>query len=221
MSDINQDKELSLKDILVETMRATLEADADVARRYYQTLEEYAFEGARMKEDKSDNAVEGGESKKSKKLKMAHFEVPNADGVMQEISIPQLALMPLPILQVSEATFDLNLNMQEASSNDQVSMSEEKENAIKPPIHRPGMNNLKLKRKSKFIINLPQRVNPNSLGMSAPTIGSEGDKNENQQNNSTFNLKVNVKMTQSDMPTAVTTLLQTVAKGMQIKLKKE
>ena len=219
MSEINEAQETPLKDVLVETMKATLEADAEVAKRYYETLQQYAFEN-----DESDQ------------VKMAHFEVPNADGIMQEISIPQLALMPIPILQVSEATFDLKLEMQIADSNEQVSMQNgdeslkiERTSSIilqNRQLKRQPLQQTKLRR-SKFYVSFPKATvlhNMNSHGgASAPGIAMTEEQLEEQrrqQMNSMGNLKVTVKMQQSDLPAGVSTLLQTIANGLQIKTKK-
>ena len=219
MSDINEAQETPLKDVLVETMKATLEADAEVAKRYYETLEQYAFENG-----------------ESDQVKMAHFEVPNANGIMQEISIPQLALMPIPILQVSEATFDLQLEMQIADSNEQVSMQNEDE-PLNPQkissmiskdrqLKRQPLQQTKLQR-SKFYVSFPKAAVPHTMnpngGASAPGIAMTEEQLEEQRRqkmNSAGNLKVTIKMQQSDLPAGVSTLLQTIANGMQIKTKK-
>ena len=235
MSDNKEEIRSSLKEVLLETMQATLEADADVAQRYYETLQQYAFE-----------------DKNCKEVKMARFEVPNANGIMQEISIPQLALMPLPILQVSEATFELNLEMMEEAPDEQVPMAAP--TASQAPIAEkvnPDKNsNDTLKKyntnsnediqsrirnlqrqdavrkglvRSRFYINLPTRRTPVPMTTAPNVVTKKTDSVKHElgpKTNSTANLKVSIKMQQSDLPSGVSTLLQTIANGMQIKVKK-
>ena len=88
-----QEMGLSLTDLIAGLVQATVDADQAVTDDYMRTFKEYAFE----KNSKGGND----------RLQMVDFEMVDSDGVRRLVSIPKLSLLPLPVLHVSEATFDI------------------------------------------------------------------------------------------------------------------
>ena len=85
---------LGLTDLIAGMIQATVDADQAVTDDYMQTFREYAFE----KDPKGGND----------RLQMVDFEMVDNEGVRRLVSIPKLSLLPLPVLHVSEATFDID-----------------------------------------------------------------------------------------------------------------
>ena len=88
---------MGLTDLIAGLIQATIDADQAVTDDYMQTFKEYAFE----KDPKGGND----------RLQMVDFEMVDNEGVRRLVSIPKLSLLPLPVLHVSEATFDIDVKM--------------------------------------------------------------------------------------------------------------
>lgn len=97
----------SLASALRDVMDAAIEADAQAAQSSYEKIKEFAYnldEGnGRMR-----RAVRGNTSS----LAMAAFTMRNSQGRYQEVAIPQISMMPLPLLQIKEVQFDMEFSMQ-------------------------------------------------------------------------------------------------------------
>lgn len=97
---------LGLTDMIAGMVQATVDADQAVTDDYMETFKEYAFE-------KDPN---GGNDR----LQMVDFEMVDNEGVRRLISIPKLSLLPLPVLHVSEATFDIDAKIVATASEQTV-----------------------------------------------------------------------------------------------------
>ena len=87
---------------LAETLEAAVFADSSAASKAYEMIESYAYTDSTKSE-----------------LQMSHFTMRDAAGRLQKLSIPTITMMPLPLLHVTEATFDLDLyvNLHTASES--------------------------------------------------------------------------------------------------------
>lgn len=90
----NDSTEMNLADMLSALIESTIAADQKAAEDYLDVLRTYALEPA--------NGSNGHE-----RLKMVDFEMTDSNGREQIVSIPKLSLLPLPLLRVAEATFDI------------------------------------------------------------------------------------------------------------------
>ena len=90
----NDSTDMSLADMLSALIESTIAADQKAAEDYLDVLRTYALEPA--------NGSNGHE-----RLKMVDFEMTDSNGREQIVSIPKLSLLPLPLLRVAEATFDI------------------------------------------------------------------------------------------------------------------
>lgn len=100
---------MELKDLISGPLAATIDADTIATRRYLSYLMELAFESY----DKETGKV--GE------LRMLEFNYQShdVDGThQQQVKIPLLTLVPLPLLQVKEADFDFDIQIVDALSAD-------------------------------------------------------------------------------------------------------
>lgn len=98
--------QLSLSDMIAGLIQATIDADQAVTDDYLATFSAYAFE-------------KGPDGKE--RLRMVDFEMTDNEGVLRQVSIPKLSLLPLPVLHVSEATFDIEAELSIQETRQKVS----------------------------------------------------------------------------------------------------
>jgi hypothetical protein len=179
---------------MVQTLEATIEADRSTADEYFRILEENSFE-------------EGNDG--SKELQMVDVRLSNSNGQTQILSVPKMILMPIPMLHISEASFELEGNMclntteetkVEAEKTGEVSLEDLKKSRQVKGISAPRL------RKQSLRIMLPT---------STKTSGESGTSTENSQ--TTTNVKISMKLTQSDMPSGLVNLLQVITNNIQLK----
>lgn len=185
---------IGLTELMVQTLEATIEADRSTADEYFRILEENSFE-------------EGNDG--SKELQMVDVRLSNSNGQTQILSVPKMILMPIPMLHISEASFELEGNMcmntteetkVEAEKTGEVSLEDLKKSRQVKGISAPIL------RKQNLRIMLPA---------STKTSGESGTSTENSQ--TTTNVKISMKLTQSDMPSGLVNLLQVITNNIQLK----
>lgn len=184
----HSDQLIGLTDLMVETMEATIDADRRTAEEYYRILEENSF-------------VQSTDGKPSE-LQMVNVRITNQSGQTQIVSIPKMILMPVPMLHISEATFEIEGNMCLNTTEDTSSGRTAPQRVITP---KKGVSEEKLLANASIIRrNLTVRL-----------ANTSERTTENAQ--SSTNLKVSVKMTQSDMPSGLVNLLQVMTNNIQVK----
>lgn len=185
---------IGLTELMVQTLEATIEADRSTADEYYRILEENSFE-------------EGNDG--SKELQMVDVRLSNSNGQTQILSVPKMILMPIPMLHISEASFELEGNMC-------LNTTEE----TKVEAEKTGEVSLEALKKSRQIKGISaSRIRQQSLRIMLPsstkTSGESGTSTENSQ--TTTNVKISMKLTQSDMPSGLVNLLQVITNNIQLK----
>lgn len=200
---------IGLTDLMVKTLQATIDADRSTAEEYYRILEENSF----VQQD------EDGPSE----LQMVDVRIRNQNGQTQIISVPKMILMPVPMLHISEATFEIGgtmcLNTTE-SSNEEVKEDSTASNTAQVQTARgtrsggtrSGGRVTLPNGKSRYMDSIAVRLPSNT---SKETSSSTDSSVESGQ--STTNLKISVKMTQSDMPSGLVNLLQVMTNNIQVK----
>lgn len=184
----HSDQLIGLTDLMVETMEATIDADRRTAEEYYRILEENSF-------------VQSTDGQPSE-LQMVNVRITNQSGQTQIVSIPKMILMPVPMLHISEATFEIEGNMCLNTTEDTSSGRTAPQRVITP---KKGVSEEKLLTNASIIRrNLTVRL-----------ANTSERTTENAQ--SSTNLKVSVKMTQSDMPSGLVNLLQVMTNNIQVK----
>jgi hypothetical protein len=159
-----KDVEISLGEMIATLIQSTIDADQAVTDDYLEEFERYAFE-------KTPN----GKSK----LTMVDFEMTDNEGNRQIVTIPKLSLLPLPVLHVSEATFDIEV---------QLRMAKDKVNAT---------NQTALFSKAR---TFDRRL---LVSLSRPNVSKESS--ETEQN---INMKVHIKLQPTQLPNGMRGLLQ-------------
>lgn len=184
----HSDQLIGLTDLMVETMEATIDADRRTAEEYYRILEENSFV----------QSTDG----QSSELQMVNVRITNPSGQTQIVSIPKMILMPVPMLHISEATFEIEGNMCLNTTEDTSSGRTMPQRVTTP---KKGVSAEKLLTNASIIRrNLTVRL-----------ANASERTTENAQ--SSTNLKVSVKMTQSDMPSGLVNLLQVMTNNIQVK----
>lgn len=184
----HSDQLIGLTDLMVETMEATIDADRRTAEEYYRILEENSFV----------QSTDG----QSSELQMVNVRITNPSGQTQIVSIPKMILMPVPMLHISEATFEIEGNMCLNTTEDTSSGRTVPQRVTTP---KKGVSEEKLQTNASIIRrNLTVRL-----------ANASERTTENAQ--SSTNLKVSVKMTQSDMPSGLVNLLQVMTNNIQVK----
>lgn len=185
---------IGLTELMVQTLEATIEADRSTADEYYRILEENSFE-------------EGNDG--SKELQMVDVRLSNSNGQTQILSVPKMILMPIPMLHISEASFELEGNMC-LNTTEETKVEAEKTGEV-------SLEGLKKSRQIKGIS--ASRLRQQSLRIMLPTStktsGESGTSTENSQ--TTTNVKISMKLTQSDMPSGLVNLLQVITNNIQLK----
>lgn len=197
---------IGLTDLMVKTLQATIEADRNTAEEYYRILEETSF-----KPSKEEGAPE--------ELEMVNVRIQNQNGQTQIISVPKMILMPVPMLHISEATFEIGGTMCLNTTETTEEVAEESSTGIKPQsltqrnIARTtsGGRVSKPVGKSRYMDSIAVRLPANRSN------SSNSSESTVETGQSTTNLKISVKMTQSDMPSGLVNLLQVMTNNIQVK----
>ncbi len=203
MADNNneqKDQIIGLAELMVETLQATIDADRNTADEYYSILESYAF---KPKED--ENALS--------ELEMVDFKIVDSNGQAQIISMPKLILMPVPMLHVSEANFELEGNIC-LTSNTKTETDTGTQKAEAVTLSSAALSKLERSREGRQ--QLLARNNANArLRLSLPSVKKTSESEENSE--TTTNMKISIKLTQSDMPSGLSSLLQVITNNIQVK----
>ncbi len=174
---------MALHQLISAPLVATLEADAMTTRSYINFLQEVAFEP-------NPNGDPG-----LGKLRTFTFQYMQADGrgkTLKSVQIPVISLIPIPLLQIKEATFDFEIKILDA-------VSETKEESY------------------SFEEQAPDKQEKNQpLSMRAALAPQTGNSKNQRDNSLTANMKVKVVMQQADMPSGLANLLSLSANNMVI-----
>lgn len=191
------DEHLGLAEIISEALKSTILADSNAAEQAYNLIQRYAYG-----EENADNT----------KLETVSFTMTASDGTTHEVSMPKLLLMPLPLLHVTEASFEINADM--SINTDESLKDNNSTTGSKPLPSGKKLNPTAALSEVKKIANpqvrklVGQRI---MLNVNSVKQNTETETETKKQAKSNTNLKVNIKMEQSDMPAGITSLLQIIA----------
>lgn len=174
--------QLSLSDMIAGLIQATIDADQAVTDDYLATFSDYAFE-------------KGPDGKE--RLRMVDFEMTDNEGVLRQVSIPKLSLLPLPVLHVSEATFDIEAELSIMETSQKVSAS-----GLTPGTRLPSAKEL-----SKIKIGV-ERVLQTKL---ADELASK-DTSKSEQ---TLKARIHIELRPSILPNGMRGLLQLADTSIQ------
>jgi len=102
---MEDDKQYGIAETLSEALEAAVFADSSASNKAYDMIERYAY-GVDPDDDSGDD---DGSGTMKRMLDMAVFTITGADGKLREVSIPKITMIPLPMLHVTEATFNIEM----------------------------------------------------------------------------------------------------------------
>ena len=121
-----ENKQYGIAEVLSEALEAAVFADISAANKAYSIIEKYAYgidpdeasanpdgqddERGSMRGASANPDGQGDENSSMKKtLDMAVFTIYGSDGTPHEVSIPKISMIPLPLLHITEASFEIEM----------------------------------------------------------------------------------------------------------------
>lgn len=193
--------DMNLADMLSAMIESTIAADQKAAEDYLEVLRTYALEPS---EDRPGH----------EKLKMVDFEMTDNEGHRQIVSIPKLSLLPLPVLRVAEATFDIEAQVDISSS---VSEESQKEFEDRYPLLRRPLRMMPTVRRatSGIVPTERRRVLPAAVRVRLAQTGTSKSESKKEVQKMT-NVKVHIKLEPVVLPDGMRSLLQASDSTIQI-----
>lgn len=204
------------------------------------------MKGGTSTESKPNIDGDYDEEEDERSLAMAKFTMRSPDGSTQEVTIPQITMIPLPLLHVTEATFDLDLSVNLVEKSETLDPQEQAYvDYIKDYYYRTtgrrtipdiidylqtqvrmGFGNRQISVYSsgsspRYLTTQDQlRLLYKAQTVADAVIGSNSSFTVSQQDEgeatATTNLKVVVKMSQAELPDGIKLLLQSAANSLQV-----
>ena len=209
--EFNDSTDMNLADMLSALIESTIAADQKAAEDYLDVLRTYALEPA--------NGSNGHE-----RLKMVDFEMTDSNGREQIVSIPKLSLLPLPLLRVAEATFDIEaqIDISTATKQDVKEFEEnypiynQKKKTSIDDLSKPGQEILLKKIKSLAgvrvrLSNQSTQKKRNPLLRSGKTTTKESTSMQKMTN-----VKVHIKLEPVLLPDGMRGLLQATESTIKV-----
>lgn len=229
--------------LLAETLEAAVFADCSAAMKAYQLIEQYAYgdDIYYSKEEWSndfDQQVPSMMVKKvsSHELKMINIDVADGTGGSKTISIPQITMMPLPLLHITEAKFNMDFSLELVKneiSEDDFSMNGFSKNSACPmgatssaqmystssrsfqSSYNGGKGSVRL-RKTNVSRKRNMAVASKTTMSNYLDSSMKVSESTSTDNASRIHMKIDVKMEQADLPEGIKAILQTAFNSMSI-----
>ena len=217
-AEFNDSTDMNLADMLSALIESTIAADQKAAEDYLDVLRTYALEPA--------NSSNGHE-----RLKMVDFEMTDSNGHEQIVSIPKLSLLPLPLLRVAEATFDIEAQIDISTATKQdVEKFEENYPIYNQKKKKTSIDDLSKEEQEillKKITSLagirvklgnqrtPKRRNP-LLRSGKSTSDTKTTTNETTSMQKMTNVKVHIKLEPVLLPDGMRGLLQATENTIKV-----
>lgn len=197
---------MELKQLIAGPLLATIEADAMSAQKYLDYLMQVTFESYNP---------DTGETGKIRMLNFSYSDYSEGKEIKRNVSIPLITLVPMPLLHVEEADFDFDIKIVDCITEKyDESFSPEAGNAKDTgESNNKGNSNTAGYDSGKGVGNGAASNGFRMRASLAPKSESRNQSGELQQSISA-NMKVKVKMRQSDMPAGLSNLLQLAANNL-------
>ncbi len=170
---------MDLKQLIAAPLIATLEADAMTTHGYVDFLKEVAFE-----------ADENGGLGKLRTFTFQYNQSDKNGRTLKKVEIPVISLIPIPLLQIKEATFDFDIKILDSvteHAEQEFSFNEENE-----------------------------KQEEGKTAMRVALAPQQGKSSNTKDSSLTANMKVQVVMQQADMPAGLANLLSLSAHNMSV-----
>ena len=210
-AEFNDSTEMNLADMLSALIESTIAADQKAAEDYLDVLRTYALEPA--------NGSNGHE-----RLKMVDFEMTDSNGREQIVSIPKLSLLPLPLLRVAEATFDIEAQIDISTATKQDVEKFEENYPIYNQKKKTSIDDLSkeeqeiLLKKIKSLAGVRVRLSNQSTQKKRKPLLRSGKTttNETTSMQKMTNVKVHIKLEPVLLPDGMRGLLQATENTIKV-----
>ena len=191
-----------------EALEAAVFADSSAAYRAYDLIEKYAYDYDESDSDDGNPPMnpgkdDGNKENVKRELAMAKFSMKDSNGQFREISIPLITMMPLPLLHITEAKFDISMNV----SVEDTSGTNVKTETVRMNPRIP--DKFRLIKKDQSIVPLSQILTGKQM-----VVQSE-EKNSTNKTSTTVEFHVEVQMEQAELPAGIKLMLQAAANCIQ------
>ncbi len=209
--EFNDSTDMNLADMLSALIESTIAADQKAAEDYLDVLRTYALEPA--------NGSNGHE-----RLKMVDFEMTDSNGREQIVSIPKLSLLPLPLLRVAEATFDIEAQIDISTATKQDVKEFEENYPIYNQKKKTSIDDLSkagqeiLLKKIKSLAGVRVRLSNQSTQKKRNPLLRSGKTttNETTSMQKMTNVKVHIKLEPVLLPDGMRGLLQATESTIKV-----
>ncbi len=209
--EFNDSTDMNLADMLSALIESTIAADQKAAEDYLDVLRTYALEPA--------NGSNGHE-----RLKMVDFEMTDSNGREQILSIPKLSLLPLPLLRVAEATFDIEAQIDISTATKQDVKEFEENYPIYNQKKKTSIDDLSkagqeiLLKKIKSLAGVRVRLSNQSTQKKRNPLLRSGKTttNETTSMQKMTNVKVHIKLEPVLLPDGMRGLLQATESTIKV-----
>ena len=209
--EFNDSTDMNLADMLSALIESTIAADQKAAEDYLDVLRTYALEPA--------NGSNGHE-----RLKMVDFEMTDSNGREQIVSIPKLSLLPLPLLRVAEATFDIEAQIDISTATKQDVKEFEENYPIYNQKKKTSIDDLSkagqeiLLKKIKSLAGVRVRLSNQSTQKKRNPLLRSGKTttNETTSMQKMTNVKVHIKLEPVLLPDGMRGLLQATENTIKV-----
>ncbi|BDD12895.1 hypothetical protein FUAX_53270 (plasmid) [Fulvitalea axinellae] len=178
LSVIGSNATTNLKNLFKAPMEAVIEADIQLCQSISQFILEFGFNDVQKDGELGD-------------LKVVSFDYPDDDGHIATVTIPVLSLIQLPLLQIKDADFDMNVKLFTFYDDNNTPANNDEFSFLNPD-----------KKPSLPICKVQGALAPEGNGL---------------QESMKSNMKVTLKMVQSDMPGGLINILSMLNNMPQLK----
>lgn len=231
--------------ILSETLEAAVFADCSAAMKACQMIEQYAYGGDVYYSDgdwldianQNTPSMSTGRNVKSHELEMVNVDIPDGNGGTKTISLPKITMMPLPMLHITEANFDMDFSLElvQSADNDSVNMKESQSLNELPygmissasllgrssgyyPSSFPNASTNRSRPLNRYAVKDQRNLRTVYDSSVSDFVKTKMKVTDSSSSDSTsrIHMKIGVKMKQADLPEGLKAILQTAFNSMSI-----
>ena len=205
---------------LSEALEAAVFADTTASYKACDLIERFAYNDIDTEEDTGSSASmnpgnnnDSEDEEREKELAMAKFTMKDSNGQSREISIPLITMIPLPLLHVTEANFDITMKV-EIEDGDTTTTSSSSSSTVAAFTPQTSIRRKMGLVKREAIIPSASRL----TGRRMVVRGTTSDSNTNTNSSSkstTVDVHMTVKMEQAEIPEGIKLMLQAAANSIQ------
>lgn len=230
--------------ILSETLEAAVFADCSAAMKACQMIEQYAYGGDVYYSDgewsdianQNTPSMSTGRNVRSHELEMVNIDVNDGNGGTKTISVPKITMMPLPMLHITEANFDMEFSLELVQSVDNGSVNMKESQSLNeipfgmissasllsrssgnyPSSYSTSTN--RSRPLNRFAVRDKRNLRSVYDSSVSDFVKTKMKVSDSSSSDSTsrIHMKIGVKMKQAELPEGLKAILQTAFNSMSI-----